>query len=294
MDSGALRRGVAFALLAYGSWGIIPLYWRLLDAVPPTEILAYRVVCSLGFIAVFLAATRSLPEVLRAVREPRTLRLLVISSILIGINWGVFIAAIQLHRLSDASLGYFMNPLASVLLGVLVLKEKLRPLQRIAVALAALSVLLLLVLGGGVPWIALVLAASFALYGLVRKTVPVGATVGLMVETLALFPLALGYLVYLGRSGSHALSGGTTLVVLAALSGPITAIPLIWFSRAARALPLSTLGLTQYVAPTGQFLVAVLLFGEAMPRLKWGAFGVIWIALVLFSIDLVRSQRMQR
>jgi chloramphenicol-sensitive protein RarD len=169
----------------------------------------------------------------------------------------------------------------------------LRPLQRVAVLLAGLALVLLVVLGGGVPWIAIVLAASFAFYGLVRKTVAVGATAGLMVETLALFPIALGYLLWLGRSESHALSGGPILALLAAASGPITAIPLIWFSRAARALPLSTLGLTQYVAPTGQFLVAVLLFGEAMPRLKWAAFAVIWVALVLFSIDLA-AQRRQR
>lgn len=286
-----LRRGVAFAVLAYGAWGIIPLFWRLLDGVPPVELLAFRVVFSLAFISTFLVLTRSFGPVLSALRDPKTRLLLALSSVLIGINWGVFIASIQLHRLSDASLGYFLNPLCNVALGVIVLKERLRPLQTAAVALASVAVILLVVLGGGLPWIALVLAGTFAIYGLVRKTVVVGATVGLLVETLILSPFALVYLAWLGPAGSQAVSAGSSTFLLAAASGPVTALPLVWFSRGARALPLSTLGLTQYLAPTGQFLIAVFLFGESMPSLKWVAFGLIWLGLAMFSFDLVRHAR---
>jgi chloramphenicol-sensitive protein RarD len=284
-----LEEGIGFALLAYGAWGVIPLYWRLLQGVPPIEILAYRVLFSLVFIAIFLGTTRSLPDVVRALKDRRALKLLALSSVLIGSNWGLFIGSIQLNRLSEASLGYFLNPLLNVALGVFVLKEQLRPLQKIAVALATIAVVGLIVLGHGVPWIALCLAGSFAIYGLVRKNVAVGATVGLMVETLVLVPIAIIYLFVLGTH-SAAIQGGTTTIALAALSGPMTALPLIWFARAARILPFSTLGLTQYLAPTGQFLIAVLVFDEAMPTPKWVAFALIWAALGLFSFDLARRR----
>lgn len=291
LSDARLREGVGFAVLAYGAWGVIPLYWRLLGDMPPVEVLAYRVVFSLVSIAIFLAAQRAWPEVKAALRNPQNLRLLGLSSLLIGGNWGIFIASIQMNRLSEASLGYFLNPLLNVALGVFVLGERLRPLQGVAVALASIAVLLMIVLGGGLPWIALCLAASFAIYGLVRKKVVVGATVGLMVETLVLTPVALVYLGALGFSGSHAINGGAGALLLAALSGPVTALPLIWFARAARTLPFSTLGLTQYLAPTGQFLIAVFVFHEQMPSEKWVAFALIWLALALFSFDLVYTAR---
>ncbi len=291
LSDSRLREGVGFAVLAYSAWGVIPLYWRLLGDMPPVEVLAYRVVFSLVSIAIFLAAQRSWPEVRAALKNPRNLRLLGLSSLLIGGNWGIFIASIQMNRLTEASLGYFLNPLLNVALGVFVLGERLRTMQGVAVALASIAVLMMIVLGGGLPWIALCLAASFAIYGLVRKKVVVGATVGLMVETLVLAPVALIYLGALGVSGSHAISGGLGSLLLAALSGPVTALPLIWFARAARTLPFSTLGLTQYLAPTGQFLIAVLVFHEQMPSEKWVAFGLIWVALALFSFDLVYAAR---
>lgn len=287
LSDSRLREGVGFAVLAYSAWGVIPLYWRLLGDMPPVEVLAYRVVFSLVSIAIFLAVQRSWPEVKAALKNPRNLRLLGLSSLLIGANWGIFIASIQMNRLTEASLGYFLNPLLNVALGVFVLGERLRTMQAVAVGLASIAVLMMIVLGGGLPWIALCLAASFAIYGLVRKKVVVGATVGLMVETLVLAPVALIYLGALGISGSHAISGGFGSLLLAALSGPVTALPLIWFARAARTLPFSTLGLTQYLAPTGQFLIAVFVFHEQMPPEKWVAFGLIWVALALFSFDLV-------
>lgn len=284
------RQGLGSALLAYGAWGVIPIYWRQLSGVPPVEVLAFRVICSVVFVGAYLAITGAGEPLLAVLRDPRKLRLLGLSGLLIGANWGLFIAAIQWHRLADASLGYFLNPLLNVALGVLVLKESLRPLQRWAVALAALAMAVLVVVGGGLPFLALFLATSFAIYGLVRKTVPVQATVGLMVETTLLLPIAVAYLAWLGPSGSAVYAGGPGLMVWAALSGPITALPLVWFARAARTLPLSTLGLTQYLAPTGQFLLAVLVFDEVMPPVKWGAFSLIWIALGLFSWDLYRTQ----
>lgn len=289
--SGAQRSGVISALLAYGAWGIIPLYWRLLGEVPPVELLAFRVVCSVGFVAAYLALTGAWPQLKRTLTDPRQLRLLFLSGLLIGANWGIFIAAIQWHRLADASLGYFLNPLLNVALGVLVLKETLRPLQKWAVALASVAMAMMILFGGGLPLIALFLAGSFAIYGLVRKSVPVPATVGLMVETLLLLPIALGYLLWLGPESSAVYGAGPLRWFLAALSGPVTALPLAWFAVAARSLPLSTLGLTQYLAPTGQFLLAVLAFGETMPPFKWAAFALIWVALALFSYDLLRTQR---
>ncbi|MFO0722785.1 MAG: EamA family transporter RarD [Myxococcota bacterium] len=288
MQDPKLRQGLGFALLAYGAWGVIPLYWRMVGSIPPPELLAYRVVFSLACIALFLAIQRSLPEVSAALKNRRTLLLLTVSSLLIGGNWGIFIASIEMNRLSEASLGYFLTPLLNVALAVLVLKERLRPLQTTAVALAAAGVLVLVVLGGGLPWVALCLATSFAIYGLVRRTVVVGATAGLMIETLVLTPIAAAYLWYLGR-GSTAWTAGPATLALASLSGPLTALPLIWFSRAARALPFSVLGLTQYLSPTGQFLIAVLLFHEEMPAEKWVAFALIWLALGLFTVDLVAA-----
>lgn len=282
--------GVAFALLAFGAWGVIPLYWRMLGELSPLSILACRVVFSLVFVAGLLWLLEGFSRLRSALRSPRTCWMLLLSSVLIAVNWFVFIGAIQWQRLSEASLGYFINPLMSVALGVVVLREKLRPLAAISVAVAGVAVVLQVVLVGQVPWIALVLSSTFALYGLVRKTVSVGPTAGLFVESAILFPVALVVLVW----ESDALRQQTVparVWLLAALSGPITALPLVWFSRAARELPLSMIGLFQYLAPSCQFLLAVWIFEEPMPPAKWVAFGLIWLALACFSYELLRGRR---
>lgn len=282
------RQGLAFAFLAFGAWGIIPLYWHLLGSLSPLVILACRVVFSAFFVGGLLAAVEGFGQLREALRVPRTRWMLLLSSLLIGGNWFVFIGAIQWKRLSDASLGYFINPLMSVALGVFVLGERLRPLVRASVVLAGIAVVLLVAIGREVPWIALVLSTSFAIYGLVRKTVPVNATAGLFAESIALFPVAAVYLgIQIGTAGLP--SHDAFVLTLAALSGPVTALPLVWFSRAARNLPLTVLGLTQYIAPTLQFAIAVFVFDEPMPTAKWASFSLIWLALVLFSVDLFRQ-----
>jgi chloramphenicol-sensitive protein RarD len=214
--------------------------------------------------------------------------------VLIGVNWVAFISAIQLHRLSEASLGYFINPLVNVALGVVVFRERLRLAQRVSIAFALVGVTVLVSGSGTVPWIALILASTFAAYGLLRKLARVPASVGMLIETLTLAPFALAYLAWLAASHRGAFAMGPPALALLALSGPLTALPLVWFARAARALPLATLGIVQYVAPTLQFLVAVLVFREPMPGARWAAFGLIWAALAVFSVDFVRAHRAGR
>lgn len=283
--------GLLFALAAYGAWGVIPLYWRLLTAVSPVEILAHRVAWSLAFVTALVFALGARDDLLRALRDRRTRAMLAASSVLIGVNWVAFIASIQLNRLSEASLGYFINPLVNVALGVVVFRERLRLAQKVSIAFALAGVVILVASSSAFPWIALILASTFATYGLLRKLAAVPATVGLLVETLVLAPFAVAYLAHRAahHQGAFALGAGT--LALLAASGPVTALPLVWFARAARALPLATLGIVQYVAPTLQFLIAVFAFGEPMPAARWAAFGCIWAALGLFSVDFVRASR---
>jgi chloramphenicol-sensitive protein RarD len=290
--AGPSPSGVAFALAAYGAWGVVPLFWKLLGRLPAIELLAHRVVWSLVLIAVLLPLFGGFGPVRAALSSARHLRWMIVSGLLIAVNWGLFIWAVGAGRLLDASFGYFINPLANVALGVLVLKERLRTAQRVAVGLAGAAVAFLLVLGGSVPWVALTLAASFAAYGLCRKLAPIESMAGLFVETVLLAPPALAYLVWLERSGEGVIARGDIgLAGLVALVGPVTALPLVWFAAAARRLPLSTLGLFQYVAPTCQFLLAVLAFGEPMAPVRWAAFFVIWAALGVHTWDLLSARR---
>ena len=287
----ARRAGLAAGIAAYGLWGIAALYWKLLTGVDPVEIIAHRATWGLATFLLLTAITGQLAALRGALADRRTLAVMALSGALLSLNWGVFVAAIVSGHLLDASLGYFINPLVSVALGMLVLGERLRRLQWLAIALAAAGVVLLTWRAGGVPWIALVLALSWGLYGLVRKTARVDALVGSTVETILLAPVAIAYLaiagVQLGRAdaATHALLVGT---------GAVTAIPLVLFTVAARRLPLSTLGFLQYLAPTGQFLLAVLAFGEPIAPGELAAFALIWTALAVFTIDLRRVARSRR
>jgi chloramphenicol-sensitive protein RarD len=288
------RGGVVFAVLAYGSWGLVPLFWRLVRDIDPLEILAHRVAWSLVVVAGLLAVLGGGRAALAAMRSRRTLLLFLASSAVIGVNWGLFIWAVSTNHLSDASLGYFINPLANVVLGVVALKERLGRGQRVSVALAAIAVLFLVVAGGVFPWLALTLAGTFAAYGLMRKLAPLESLAGLFVETLVLAPVALGAIAFFELRGGGALSRGEPrLVLLLAASGAVTALPLVWFAAAARRLPLSTLGLFQYIAPSLQLLVAVFLFGEVVEPARWGAFALIWLALAIHSVALVRDGRLR-
>ncbi|MBL8928214.1 MAG: EamA family transporter RarD [Pseudonocardia sp.] len=283
------RGGVALGAAAYLLWGLFPAFFHLLGSTSPVEVLAHRVLWTLVFMAVILGvvrgwgALRSLP--------PRVWAMVGAAAALIAVNWGLFIYATAIDHVVEVALGYFIGPLVSVLLGVFVLHERLRPLQWAAVGLAAGAVFLIAVGDGRVPWIGLGLAVSFATYGLIKKTVPLPATASLTAEGLVLAPVAAAYLVTLQVAGSGTLTGhGASHVVLLVATGPVTAVPLLLFGAAARRIPLTTLGTLQYLAPSLQFLLGVAVYGEQMPAQRWVGFGLVWLALVVFTVDLVRSR----
>lgn len=284
------RSGVLLALGAYGMWGLFPLYFRLLEAAGAVEIVLHRIVWSLLACAVLLTVTRAWSQV-RAVRG-RQLLLLAGAAAVLSVNWGVFIWAVNSGQVVEGSLGYFINPLVSVLLGVLLLGERLRRAQWVAVGIAAVAVLVLTLDYGRPPWIALALAASFGAYGLLKNRVGrgLGALPGLSVETALLAPAALAGLVWLQVRGQSSLSvDDPGLAGLLALSGVLTALPLLLFAGAARRVPLSTIGLLQYITPVMQLMIGVLVFGEPMPPVRLAGFALVWVALAVFSVDGLRS-----
>ena len=286
-------RGLAAAISAFLIWGLLPLYLKLLQAVPVLQLTAHRVVwgCLFGF--VLLAMRGEVDQVRSALSNPQTRWRLCLSAVLIAINWLVFMWAIDQHRVVEVSLGYFINPLLNVLLGVVVFRERLNHAQWLAVTLAAAGVVYLGWIGGHPPWLALAIAASFGSYGLVRKVVKVDALPGFAGETLLLLPVGLGYLVWCEVAGQGAMGHiGWGLNALILLSGPLTAIPLVLFAVGARRIPLSTVGLLQYMAPTMQLLSAVLVFHEPFSGPRVIGFVMIWSALAIYAIDgLLASRR---
>ncbi|HEY6006731.1 MAG TPA: EamA family transporter RarD [Geobacteraceae bacterium] len=286
------RQGVAYGLAAYLLWGFFPLYFKGVAHVPPLEVLAHRCAWSLVTLVVFLAATGGWGRVRAALTQRRTLLTLCVTTLLIATNWFVFLYAVASDQVLQSSFGYFVNPLVSVLLGFLFLRERLRRLQVVSVVCAGAGVLVLALHHGAPPWIALVLAVTFALYGLLRKVVPVDALTGLSVETLLLFPAASGYLIYLGATGKGAFpSAAIKDDILLPLAGIVTAVPLLWFAASARRLRLATVGFMQYVTPTLHFLLAILAFGEPFSRTELASFACIWVGLALYSCDAVRTLR---
>jgi chloramphenicol-sensitive protein RarD len=283
------RLGLAAGVAAYGLWGLFPIYLKLLSSVPALEVLSHRVVWALGFLAL-LAARRGLLGPLRQAFRGRVILVLAASSVAIAANWLVYIWSVQKGRILESSLGYFINPLVNVLLGVLVFKERLDRPVVLATGLATLGVGWMTLQSGGVPWIALALASLFGGYGVLRKLAPVGAVVGLVVETLLLAPLALVYLAWSSHAGTLTfLSHGRRLDVLLALSGPVTAVPLLLFVGAARRLPLSILGFLQYLSPSLQFLLAVFVYGEPISRATVMAFSLIWSGLAVLVARSLRA-----
>ncbi|HEX2769599.1 MAG TPA: EamA family transporter RarD [Geobacteraceae bacterium] len=285
------RLGVTYGLAAYLFWGFFPLFFKWVAHVPPLEVLAHRIVWSLITLLFPLAAIKGWGKVRATLTNRKALIILCATTILISTNWFVFIFAVDRGQVLQSSFGYFINPLVSVLLGFLFLGERLRRVQVLSLALAIVGVIVLTVRLGSAPWIALVLAISFALYGLLRKIVPADALTGLAVETLLLFPAASGYILYLGVTGKGAFPS-TTLGdnILLPLAGVITAIPLLWFSAAARLLRLATIGFMQYITPTIHFLLAVLAFGEPFTRTHLAGFACIWAGLLLYSYDVTGSR----
>lgn len=286
--------GVLFGFGAYGLWGLLPLYFFALMPAGAVEIVANRVVWSLLFCILLITVTRSWRALARAFRDRSVFGSLALAAALIAVNWLTYTYGVTTGQAVEAALGYFINPLVSVLLGVFVLKEKLRPLQWAAVGIGFVAVGVLTVSYGKLPWIALTLAFSFGLYGFVKKRVgpKVDAVTSLSLETIVLAPIAAATMVFLGVSGSATLaSQGPGHFWLLAASGVITAVPLLFFGASARRLPMTTLGLLQYVAPLLQFIVALVVFQEAMTVSRWIGFGVVWLALLLLTADMLRATR---
>ena len=279
-----MNPGLIFAFLAFGIWGLFPLYLRQLASVPPLELVAHRSAWSLVFLLGVLALLRRWAWLGGLRGQPRQWLLFAGSALLLSVNWLVYVYAVTAGQVLHASLGYFINPLVSVLLGVLVLRERLLPAQWLAVALAAAGVLWLTLQGGRVPWVALMLAVSFAIYGLMRKTGSLGALEGLTLETLLLAPLVLPLLVWFTLQPGGAMARGDwALNGWLWLSGPLTALPLLFFAAAARRLPLATVGLVQYLSPTLHFLLGVQVFGEPMQPARLAGFVLIWAGLAVYS-----------
>ena len=288
----ATRRGTLYGAGAYLLWGLFPLYWPLLAPSAPLEVLAHRILWSLVVVVVLLAVTRRVEQVRAAIRDRRRFAQIALAAVVVAVNWGTYIYGVTNDRVVETSLGYFVNPIVTVLLGVVVLGERLRPAQWTALGAAFVAVVVLTVENGSPPWIALVLAFSFGTYGLLKKTAGVGAVEGLAVETGVLLPVAAVYVLVIG-GGTFATEGAGHAALLA-LSGVVTAIPLLLFGAAASRIPLSTLGVLQYLAPTMQFLLGITLFDESLPAVKLLGFVLVWCAVALFTVDLLRHGRQLR
>ena len=281
---------MALGVGAYVLWGVVPLFWPFLAPAAPLEVLAHRILWTLVFMAVVLAVVGGW----RAVRglSARGWAMIAAASTLIAVNWGLFIYAVSVNHVVEVALGYYVGPLVRVFLGVLVLRERLRALQWVALGLAAVAVVVIAVGDGRVPWLGLGLAVSFSLYGLIKKTVPLPATASLTAEGVVLAPVALAYLVALQVAGTGTVfDHGAGHVLWLLSSGPVTAVPLLLFGAAARRIPLTTLGTLQYIGPTLQFVLGVAVLGEVMPLERWVGFGLVWVALVIFTVDLLRARR---
>ncbi|MET7383174.1 EamA family transporter RarD [Streptomyces sp. NPDC005526] len=291
-SSGERRTGLLNGFAAYGMWGLVPLFWPLLKPAGAAEILAHRMVWSLAFVAVALLAVRRWAWAGELLRQPRRLALVVLAAGVITVNWGVYIWSVNSGHVVEASLGYFINPLVTIAMGVLILKERLRPVQWAAVGVGLAAVLTLTVGYGRPPWISLCLAFSFATYGLVKKKVNLGGVESLAAETAIQFLPALGYLLWLSAQGRSTFAAeGAGHAALLASTGFVTALPLVLFGAAAIRVPLSTLGLLQYLAPVFQFLLGILYFHESMPVERWAGFALVWLALSLLTWDGLRAAR---
>lgn len=283
------KTGLLYALLSYATWGIFPIYWKLLLHVPSQQILAHRIVWSLLFLFIILAWKRD-RTFLKYMSSPRIIAILLATASLIGLNWFVYIYAVNSNHIVDSSFGYYINPMVNVLLGVVFLKEKLSRIQIIAVAFAFSGIAYLTVYYGRLPAISLILAFSFGLYGLLRKKANLSSMPGLMVETLILAPVAIWYLGHMNNIGDGVFANySLTSDLLLIIGGPVTALPLFWFGIAATRVPLSTLGFIQYLAPTIQLLIGILVFKEPFTLAYIISFGMVWIGLGLYTFSIIRN-----
>ena len=285
------KLGLLFGVSAYSLWGAFPLYWPLLEPANPLEIVSHRAVWTLVFCFIVLAATKALKSTLVTLKRPTVAVKLFLSSLLISINWLVYIWATNNEHVVEASLGYYINPLIIIGFGVIFLKEKMRPLQWAAVSIATLGVLVLTFDYGRLPWIALTLAVSWGSYGLIKKQLGLGALEGLAIETFISSFFYLAYLIYIGNQGTGQFGQSWGLTALLISAGAVTAIPLLLFNGSTNRLPFTTIGLLQYITPTLQFSIGVWVLNENMPTARWIGFLIIWAALVALAIDLIKSSR---
>jgi chloramphenicol-sensitive protein RarD len=286
------RTGFLFGLAAYALWGVLPVYFKLLAAIPAVDIVAHRVLWSLPFLLILVTLAKGWPKVRAAAGHAKTLGILTITALLIGGNWLLYVYSVTSGHILAASFGYYLNPLANVLLGRFVLHERLTRLQWAAVVIAAAGISVLAAGALGQLWISLTLCVSFALYGLLRKIVPADAVTGLSIETAILFPLAIGWLAWRGWAGAPVMGTNEMQTGLLLLAGVVSTTPLLLFTAAAKRLPYSTLGMLQFLAPTLQFLLAVVFYGEAFTTAHAIAFPAIWLALVLYVTALIRTPRL--
>jgi chloramphenicol-sensitive protein RarD len=281
-----MKNGILSAIGAYTLWGLLPLYWKSIQAVPALEVLCHRTVWSLLFIVLLLAWKKRWQWLQQVRKSPLTIVTFLATAFLLGVNWFIYIWAVNAGHIVDASLGYFINPLISVFLGMLFLGERMRRWQWVAIGVAASGVIFLTAGYRAFPWIALTLAITFGFYGLLRKTASLEATEGLALETAVLSIPAIGYLTYLELVGTASFGhAGTATSALLAFTGIVTAIPLLLFNYAARRITLATVGILQYIAPTLQFLLGVLVYGEEFAETRVIGFSVIWIALLIYSLE---------
>ncbi|MFG2195417.1 EamA family transporter RarD [Streptomyces sp. NPDC048639] len=289
------RTGLLCGVAAYGLWGLVPLFWPLLKPASAVEILAHRMVWSLAAVGLILIVLRRWAWIPELVRQPRRLALVTVAATVISINWGFYIWGVNSGRVVETSLGYFINPLVTILFGVLLLKERMRPAQWVAVGIGAAAVVVLTAGYGRLPWIALLLALSFATYGLVKKKIGLGGIESLAAETAVQFLPALGFLLFLSSRSALAFGNeGVPHALLLASCGLVTAVPLVCFGAAAIRIPLSTIGLLQYLAPVLQFVLGLVWFHEKMPVERWAGFGLVWLALTVLTWDALRAARRGR
>lgn len=285
-------KGFVCGLLCYILWGLLPLYMKAVAHISTFEVLAHRALWSIPIAAAALYFTNSIGDVKAAVRSPRTLGMAALTATIIAMNWGIYVWAIAVDRVVETALGYYINPLITVVIGALLLGERLDRIQMIAVALAAVAVLVLTIEAGGVPWVSLGLAITFAAYGYLRKTLPIGAAQGFFLEVALMSPFALAYLIWIRSAGtSHFGPGATSDSLLLMLAGPITAVPLLLYAFGAKALRISTIGIMQYISPTIVALIAVFVFHEPFGVDRAIAFGLIWVALALYTWSLMSKRR---
>lgn len=284
-----MRKGITLAVFSYLAWGLFPLYFKSISAIIPTEILAHRIIWAMPFLLVVMASQHHWDWLTGLTKRPKVLAGFALSALLLSLNWLIYVWAVNNGRIIDGSLGYFINPIVNVLLGYVLLKERLRATQWIAVGVAAAGVVWLAILSGHMPWISLALAVTFGCYALLRKTAALSALEGLTLETMILFPFAIAYVLYLNSQHASgyvaAMTNGGSLGWLLMAAGPITAVPLLSFAFAARRIPMATLGLLQYISPSMQLLVGIAVYHEPFDTRRMIGFLIIWSALGLYSVE---------